>query len=354
MDVKTPMTLRAIGLGLFATLATAAAAGSASGASDMRVLQRWTLGGTGGWDYLTVDASGKHLFLSRGTHVDVVSTDSGKVIATIPDTLGVHGIALAEDLNRGYVSDGKADAVTVFDLQSYQVIRQVKIAGQNPDAILYEPVGKHVFTFNGKSKDVTVLDASSLAVVATFAVADKPEFAADDGKGHIFVNIESEAGQMALIDSRKLAVLRTFPLPGCASPSGLAIDRVHGRLFSVCDGKTMAVTNARTGAQVARVPIGDGPDAAAYDAKRGLAFSSNGDGTLTVVRQLSADRYAVRATVPTQRGARTMALDALSGKVYTVTAEFTPAPAPTSEEPQPHPRPVPLPDSFTVLVVGSP
>jgi hypothetical protein len=156
---------------------------------------------------------------------------------------------------------------------------------------------------------------------------------------------------MAVIDSRKLSVIRTFPLPGCASPSGLAIDKVHHRLFSVCDGKTMAVTDAQSGAQVARVAIGDGPDAAAYDAKRGLVFSSNGDGTLTIVRQLSADKYAVQATVPTQRGARTMALDALSGKVYTVTADFAPAPAPTPE--QPHPRPVPTPDSFTVLVVGS-
>ena len=349
MNIAT--ILRSTGLLLLAALIAGTAAGAAPAHSDMQVLHRWTLGGAGGWDYLTLDASGERLFLSRATHVDVVNTETGKVIGTIANTLGVHGIALAEGLQRGYASNGKADSVTVFDLRTLNVIREVKLEAHNPDAILYEPVGKHVFTFNGRSKDVTVLDASSLAVAATFAVPDKPEFAVDDGNGHIYVNIESEPGQIAVIDSRKLSVARIFPLPGCASPSGLAIDKVHRRLFSVCDGKTMAITDADSGRQVARVPIGEGPDAAAFDAQRGLAFSSNGDGTLTVVRQQSADRYVVQATVPTQRGARTMALDAVSGKIYLVSADFEPPAAPTPE--QPHPRPVPTPDSFTVLVVGS-
>ncbi len=351
MLVTTATMLRAAALSLIVTLAAGTAAASTPADAGMKVLQRWKLGGTGGWDYLTLDASGEHLFLSRATRVEVVSTESGKVIGTVPDTLGVHGIALAEDLKRGYASDGKADSVTVFDLQSFKVIREVKIAAHNPDAILYEPVGKHIFTFNGKSKNVTVLDASSLAVLATLPVPDKPEFAADDGNGRIYVNIESEPGQMTVIDSRKLSVIRTFALPGCASPSGLAIDRVHHRLFSVCDGGTMAITDAQTGKQVARVPIGEGPDAAAFDAKRGLVFSSNGDGTLTVVRQDSADHYTVQATVPTQRGARTMALDTARGRVYLVSADFGPLPAATPE--QPHPRPVPIPDTFNVLVVGA-
>ena len=347
MRVKFATIIRSAGLGLIAAL-VAGTAGSAPANSD---LQRWKVGGAGTWDYLTLDAAGKRLFVSRSTRVDVISTDSGKVIGTIPNTLGVHGIALAEDTKRGYTSNGKADSVTVFDSESLAVIREVKLAAHNPDAILYEPVGKHIFTFNGKSKDVTVLDASSLEVVATLAVPDKPEFAVDDGNGHIFVNIESEAGQMTVIDSRKLSVIRTFPLPGCASPSGLAIDKAHHRLFSVCDGKIMVVTDADTGKQVARVPVGEGPDAAAFDPKRGLAFSSNGDGTLTVVREESADRYSVQATVPTQRGARTMALDPATGKVYVVTADFGPPPAATPE--QPHPRPVPVPDTFTVLVIGA-
>jgi YVTN family beta-propeller protein len=350
--MKTPTMLRATAVGLLATLAAGTFAAAAPAASDLQVLQRWKLGGAGGWDYLTLDAAGRHLFLSRATHVDIVDTASGEVIGTVPNTQGVHGIALAEDLKRGFASNGKADSVTAFDLTDFKVIREVKIAGHNPDAILYEPVGKHVFTFNGRSKDVTVLDASSLAVVATFPVPDKPEFAVDGGDGRIYVNIESDAGQMAVIDSRKLSIQRIVPLPGCASPSGLAIDKVHHRLFSVCDGKTMAITDADSGRQIARVPIGEGPDAAAFDVKRGLVFSSNSDGTLTVVRQRTPDLYSVQATVPTQRGARTMALDAATGKVYLVSADFEPPAAPTPQ--QPRPRPVPTPDSFTVLVVGTP
>jgi YVTN family beta-propeller protein len=219
-------------------------------------------------------------------------------------------------------------------------------------AILYEPIGRHVFTFNGRSKDVTVIDASSLAILATLAVPDKPEFAADDGAGQIFLNIESEPGQIVVIDSRALTIKATWPLPGCASPSGLSIDKVNHRLFSVCDGKVMAVTNAATGQQVALVPIGEGPDAVAFDPKRKLVFSSNGDGTLSVVKQESADRYKVVSTLKTQPGARTLALDSASGKVYLVSADFEPPAAPTPE--QPHPRPVPTSDSFTVLVVGTP
>ena len=212
MHIET--ILRSTGLLLLAALIAGTSADAAPAHSDMQVLHRWKLGGVGGWDYLTLDASGERLFLSRATRVDVVSTETGKVIGTIANTLGVHGIALAEDLQRGYASNGKADSVTVFDLRTLNVIREVKLAAHPPDAILYEPVGKHVFTFNGRSKDVTVLDASSLAVAATFAVPDKPEFAVDDGNGHIYVNIESESGQIAVIDSRKLSVARIFPLPG--------------------------------------------------------------------------------------------------------------------------------------------
>ncbi len=352
MRAQFTTILRSAGFGLLgAIVAGAAMGGSTSTASGFQVVQRWKLGGEGGWDYLTLDSAGEHLFLSRATRVEVVNTQTGKVIGTVPNTAGVHGIALAEDLNRGFSSNGKSDSVTAFDLKTFAVIQEVKIPGHNPDAILYEPVGKHVFTFNGKSKDVTVLDASSLAVIATLRVPDKPEFAVSDENGHIYVNIESEPGQMSVIDSRKLSVTRTVPLPGCASPSGLAIDRVHHRLFSVCDGKTMAVTDADSGKQVARVPIGEGPDAAAFDAKRGLVFSSNGEGTLTVVRQDTADHYTVQATVPTQRGARTMALSEAGGKVYLVSADFGPPPAATAE--QPHPRPAPVADTFTVLVMGT-
>lgn len=332
------------------TLLVACAAAAAADNSGMQVLQRWKLPGSEGWDYLTFDPSHR-LFVSHGTRVDVVSTDSGQIVGSIPDTLGVHGIALAQDLGRGFTSNGKSNSVTAFDLDSLKVIQEVKIPAQNPDAILYEPAGKHIFTFNGKSKNVTVLDASTLAVVSTLPVPDKPEFAVDDGAGQIYVNIESDPGQMVIIDSRKLTVKATWPLPGCSSPSGLSIDRVHHRLFSVCDGKVMAVTNAETGAPVARVPIGEGPDATVFDPQRGLVFSSNGDGTLTVVRRSASDRYDVIGNLPTQRGARTMALDTVSGRLYLVTADFDPAPPATQD--QPHPRPTPIPGTFTILVAGT-
>ncbi len=343
----TQRAVRIVALGLLTGLALLN--GSAQADSGMQVVQRWKIGGAGGWDYLTAD-SRHRLFLSRGTQVDVVDTETGKIIGSIPDTQGVHGIALAPDLHRGFTSNGRANSVTVFDLDTLKTIQEVKVPAQNPDAILYEPVGKHVFTFDGRSKDVTVLDASTLAVVATIPVPDKPEFAQEDHAGHIFVNIESDPGQMVEIDARKLTVMATWPLPGCNSPSGLAIDRKNHRLFSVCDGNVMAVTNSQTGAQVAQVPIGARPDAAGYDEKRALVFSSNGEGTLTVVHQDSADHYSVLDTVKTQAGARTMALDP-NGRVYLVTAEFGPPPEATASLPRP--RPVPLPDSFTVLVVGS-
>jgi YVTN family beta-propeller protein len=338
-------------LALIGAALTPALIAEGAAAPNMEVLQRWKLGGDGGWDYLTVDPATNRLFISRGTHVDVVSTESGKLIGSIPKTSGVHGIALAPALNRGFTSNGGADSVTVFNLDTLKVIQEVKVSGRNPDAILFEPSGKHVFTFNGASKDVTVLDASSLAVIATIPVPDKPEFAVQDGRGQIFVNIESDPGQMLVIDSKGLRVKSTWPLPGCSSPSGLAIDSAHGRLFSVCDGKVMAVTDAANGKQVALVQIGEHPDAAGFDAKRGIVYSSNGEGTLSLVHQDDADRYTVVQTLTTQRGARTMALDDATGKVYLATADFGPAPAVTAE--QPRPRPALIPNSFVVLAVGN-
>jgi YVTN family beta-propeller protein len=332
-------------------IGAAGAAGAAEMAlPKMEVLQQWKLGGSGGWDYLTADSAKQRLFISRATRVDVVSLDSGKVIGSIADTEGVHGIALAESLNRGFTSNGRANTVTAFDLGTLKTIQQAKVSGRNPDAILFEPSGKHVFTFNGASKDATVLDAVSLAVVATIPLPDKPEFAVQDGRGHLFVNIESDPGQMVVIDARKLTVKSTWPLPGCNSPSGLAIDGAHRRLFSVCDGKVMAVTDAADGKQVALVPIGEHPDAAAFDKKHGIVYSSNGDGTLSMIRQDSPDRYTAGETVLTQRGARTMALDPASGRVYLVTAGFGATPPATAG--QPRPRPALVPDSFVVLVVG--
>src|ERR1700749_2561547 len=332
-------------------------AGSSAGISadavpsqKLEVLQRWKLGGAGGWDYLSIDSSAHRLYVSRGTRVDVVDAESGKLVGSIPDTQGVHGIALAKNLNRGFTSNGRANSVTVFDLDTLKIVREVPVPGKNPDAILFEPSNNRVFTFNGASKDATVLDASTLAVIGTIPLPDKPEFAADDGHGRVFVNIESDPGRIVVIDGKSLSAKSTWPLAGCNSPTGLAIDPAHNRLFSVCDGKVMAVTDAATGKQIALVPIGEHPDAAAYDARRAAVFSSNGEGTLTIVRQETADRYVPAASVPTQLGARTMALDPRTGKIFLATAEFGAAPPATAE--QPHPRPAPIADSFVVLVVG--
>jgi DNA-binding beta-propeller fold protein YncE len=334
---------------LVATLAVAVA-GAEPSTTHYALADGWTLGGTGGWDYLAMDEPRGRLFLSRADHVEVVDAHTGKVLGSIAATQGVHGIALAPDLKRGYTSNGRANSITVFDYDTLGVVREVPVPGDNPDAILYDPASRHVFTFNGRSHDATVFDAETLAVVAKLPMPDKPEFAATDGRGHVFVNIESEAGELLEIDSLKSVVLHRYKLPGCASPSGLAIDALHGRLFSVCDANVMAVTDARTGRAVARVRIGAGPDAAAYDPVRGLVFSSNGEGTLTVIRQQTPDRYAVVENLPTAKGARTMALDVATGRVFLVTAAFGPAPAPTAD--QPHPRPAILPDTFKVLVAA--
>jgi DNA-binding beta-propeller fold protein YncE len=334
----------------FCLAAALAAFGVAAADGPYAIIDRWKPGGGGGWDYLTVDAARGRLFVTRADHVEVLDTKSGAVIGRIANTAGVHGVALAPELKRGYTSNGRANSVTEFDYDTLAVLREVPVPGVNPDAIVYEPVSRRVLTFNGRSKNATVLDAASLTVVATLPMPDKPEFAVSDGHGQVFVNIESEAGRLLAIDAAKAAVTANWLMPGCESPSGLALDPGRGRLFSVCDRNVMAITDAASGHQVARVAIGAGPDAAAVDPARGLAFSSNGEGTLTIVRIDAADHYSVAATLPTQRGARTMALDSTTGRIYLVTAEFGPPPPATPD--QPHPRPVPLPDTFTVLVAA--
>ena len=337
----------ALSLSVIAGLPTVAAAETSP---KLEVLQHWKLGGAGGWDYLTLDSAAHRLYISRGTRVDGMDIDSGKVVGSVPDTQGGHGIALAKGLNRGYTSNGRANSVTVFDLDTLRITREVPVPGKNPDAILFEPSSKRVFTFNGASKDATVLDAASLAIIGTIPLPDKPEFAADDGHGQIFVNIESDPGQLVAIDAKTLIAKSPWTLAGCNSPTGLAIDTGRHRLFSVCDGKVMAITDSISGKQVGLVPIGEHPDAAVYDAKRATVLSSNGEGTLSIIRQVSADRYAVAAVLMTQRGARTMALDPRTGRIYLATADFGAAPPATAENP--HPRPAPIADSFVVLVAG--
>lgn len=324
------------------------AAGAAAAAGGHAIVERWRLGGSGGWDYLTVDAPRHRLFITRGDRVDVVDTATGRITASVPGASGAHGVALAPELKRGWVSNGRGNSVLEFDYDTLAVVRTVPVPGVNPDAILYEPHHRRLYTFNGRSSDVTVFDAATLTVAATLKVPGKPEFARSD-EHHVYVNIETEPGQLVRIDAEKLAVDGSWTLEGCNSPTGLAIDAAHARLFSVCDGRVMAVTDASTGRAVARVPIGEGPDAAEFDA--GLIYSSNGsDGTLSVIREESPDRYVPVETLPTQRGARTMALESATKRIYLVTAEFGAAPPATAAEPRP--RPPQVPDSFTVLVAA--
>jgi DNA-binding beta-propeller fold protein YncE len=322
------------------TLAVAAGPG-------YHVIKTYTLGGEGGWDYLTLDGPSRHLYISRATHVIVIDPDSGKVVGDIADTPGVHGVALDAAASRGFVSNGREGTVSIFDMSTLKTLKKAKV-GENPDAILYDSASQRVFTFNGRSHDSSALNAATGEVVGTIKLDGKPEFAVSDGKGGVFVNIEDKS-ELASLDPRTLKVKAVWPLAPCEEPTGLALDRQNRRLFSGCD-KLMAIVDADSGKVVSTLPICDGVDATAYDDETHLAFASCHDGKLTVIQEESPDKFSVAETVTTQLGARTMALDPKSHRIYTITAKFGPRPAPTAENP--HPRPAILPDSFVVLVVG--
>ena len=307
------------------------------------VINRFQLGGEGGWDYLTVDGVARRLYISRSSHVMVIDIETGKLIGDIPDTPGVHGIALAPELNRGFISNGRADSASIFDLTTLKVIGEVK-TGVNPDAILYDTFSKLVFTFNGRSQDATLFNAASGEVVKILALGGKPEFATADGKGKVYVNIEN-TNEVAQIDSQKLSVTNRFSLKPGEEPTGMAIDREHHRVFSGCHNKLMTVLDVESGKVIATVPIGERVDGNGFDDELGLALSSNGDGTLTIVRESSPGRFEVAETVTTQVGARTMAIDPRTHNIYLPTAEFTPTTDPKS-------RPTIVEGSFVVLVVG--
>jgi DNA-binding beta-propeller fold protein YncE len=312
------------------------------------VVKTYKIGGDGGWDYLTADSDARRVYISRSTHVIVIDADSGKNVGDIADTPGVHGIALAPELGRGFTSNGREGTVSIFDIKTLATSSKVKV-GDNPDAILYDPATKRVFTFNGRSQDSTAIDASSGKVLSTIKLDGKPEFAASDAKGEIFVNIEDKS-ELVAIDPNKLEVKSKWPLAPCTEPSGLAMDRKNRRLFVGCDNKMMAVVDADSGKVLATPAIGEGVDATAFDADTGLAFASCGEGVLTVVKEDSPGKFSVAENVPTQQGARTMALDSKTHNVFVVTAKFGPPAAATADNP--HPRRSILPDSFVALVVG--
>lgn len=324
---------------------------TAAAAPHYAVVQRYAIGQSGGWDYLTYASSGHRLYVSRFDRVLVIDADNGKIEATIPGTDGVHGVALVPKLGRGYTSNGRADTLTEFDLATSKVLRTIPVDGHNPDALIYDPASGHLFAFDGRSSEASVVDPVAGKLITKIKLPGKPEFAASDGAGNVYVNLEDTA-HLARIDSAANKVTAVWKLADCEEPSGLALDAAHRRLFSTCQNRRMAVTDAQSGKPVASVPIGAGPDAAGFDAARGLVYSTNGhDGTLTVVHEDDPDHYSVIANVPTQKSARTLALDPDGNRLFTVAAQFGPRPAPTKDNP--HPWPSVVAGSFSILVVGN-
>jgi len=347
MRVKSQLTSSFLAVCVLFSAATLFAAHAFAADGTYSIVDHWKIGGEGGWDYLLADPSMHVLYITHGTQVEVVDTATGKKVGEITGFKGTHGIALDTAGKVGFISGGAGNEVVVFDRKTYARIASIP-TGQNPDGILFEPVTKTVWAFNGRSSDATVIDAASMKVTATIKLSGKPEFPVADGKGNIFVNIETK-NSVVRLDAKTLAVTAEWPLAGCESPSGQAIDAVHHRLFAVCDGGVMAITNSETGKQIVKAKIGDGPDAAGFDPKNQVAFSSNGEtGTLSVVSTKAGDDFKTIQTLPTQKGARTMAFDPGNGRVYLVGAEYGPAPAATAQNPRP--RPAVVPGSFTVIV----
>jgi YVTN family beta-propeller protein len=320
-------------------------AAAAFAATGYKVLNKIKIGGAGGWDYCSMDSAARRLYASHGASVAVVDVDAGTVVGTISDLHGVHGIAIAADLGKGFISNGQSNSVTIFDLKTLAKTGE-PATGQNPDAICYEPKTHRVFTFNGRSNDSSVIDARTGQVVATLPLNGKPEFCAADGAGKLYNNLEDKS-EVIEIDAAKPEVTRRTSILPCEGPSGLAIDQKGKKLFSVCDG-TMAVTDIATFKVIATPKIGQGPDAAGFDPDLGLAFSSNGEGNLSIVGLVNG-KYDTVDTVATERGARTMTVDAKTHRVYLLAAEYA---APAAGAQPGRGRPQALPDTFHVLVVG--
>ena len=332
----------ALGVAVF-TGAFLLAVSAAPGASGYKVVKTVPISGEGGWDYVTVDSDARRVYVSHGTQVVVLDADSYEVVGSIPDTQGVHGIAIASDLGRGFTSNGRSNTATIFDLKTLKTIGTVN-TGANPDAIVYDSGTKRVFTLNGRSKDATAINAADGTVAGTLPLGGKPEFAVADGKGSIYVNIE-DTSELVQFDPQKLTVTHRWPQKPCQEASGLAIDRKNRRLFSGCDNKMMAVMDADSGKVVATPPIGEAVDANGFDPATQLAFASNGDGTLTVVHEDSPDKFTVVENVPTKKSSRTMALDLKTHNIFLPAADFDP-PAPGER------RGKMKPGSFVLLVLG--
>jgi hypothetical protein len=320
-------------------------------ADGFKLVNTWKLGGEGSWDYLSCDSDAKRIYVSRSSHVMVVDAEKGTVAGDIPDTQGVHGIAIAADVGRGFTSNGRSNDVTIFELKTLKVVGKAK-TGEGPDAILYDPASKRVFAFDGRAKDATAIDAASGEVAGSIPLGGRPEFGVADGEGKVFVNLEDKS-EIVAIDSRKLAVLNHWAIKPGEEPSGLAIDAKHHVLFSGCHNQKMAIVNAESGAVITTLPIGQGVDACAFDPGTGNAFASCGDGTMTVIHEDAPDKFTVVENVTTKRGAKTMTLDPKSHLCYLGAADYEAAPAAGGgDNPQQRRRPNMVKDSFTLLVFG--
>jgi len=312
-----------------------------SAATGYHILNEIKIGGEGGWDYLTVDSAARRLYVSHATHVAVVDLDTNKVVGDIPDTPGVHGIALAPELNKGFISNGRGNNITIFDMKTLKTTGTAP-AEMNPDDICYDHGSQRVFAFNGRSRSATVVDAKTGTVAATIPLPGKPEFSVADGKGHVYTNIE-DTNEIVEIDAKTAKVTKKYALTGCEGPSGMAMDLKARRIFSVCGNRVMAVSDPDKGMVIATPAIGAGPDGVVFDPSNGYAISSNGDGTLTIVQQ-TGGKYEVVENVATERGARTIAIYEKTHRVYLPTA--------TAGQAAAGGRAPYLPDSFKVLVVG--
>jgi DNA-binding beta-propeller fold protein YncE len=314
---------------------------------EYKIVQKIQLSGDGFWDYLNADDATGMLYVSHGKMVNVVDMKSGTSVATITDVNGVHGIAIAPELNKGFISNGADSNVTVFNTKDFKVIEKVAVTGRNPDAILYEPFTKSIITWNGRSSNATVIDAKTDKVIQTIALAGKPEAAVSDGKGKVFVNIEDKS-EVCMINVKTWKVEQTWSISPGEEPSGLALDIENHRLFSATD-KLMVVLDAETGKVITTLPTGGRVDGAGFDPGLKRAYSSCGEGVLTVVQEENPNSFKVLTNVPTQAGARTISVSAKSHRIYLPTAEFGPTPEKTADNPRP--RPTLKPGTFMILVV---
>jgi YVTN family beta-propeller protein len=309
---------------------------------DYHLLKKIPLGGEGGWDYLTLDSAARRLYITRGTRVTVIDVNTDKVIGEIPNTAGVHGVAIAFKLGRGFTSNGKSSTATIFDLKTLKVLGEVKTES-NPDAIVYEPYSEKVFVFNGKSNSATVFNAKNGQVLTQIKLGGKPEFAVADGFGRIYVNIE-DTNEVLTLDADSLTVKHRFSLKPCSEPTGIALDPRHHRLFIGCHNQKMMVLNSDSGKIKATLPIGRGTDATAFDPKTKLVFNSNSDGSLSIIHEDSPNKFSIVKNLVTERGARTMALDLQTHNVFLATAKFEPTLTAS--------RPKAIPGTFEILVFG--